>query len=262
LFTASGDHIWFGTTYGDIYRSSDKGFTWTKHATGFPANVVSTARQDISDIAFTDAMNGIIIQVATAGPTLYVKQTTDGGATWTDIFPAGDPLFTSDIEGIPGTSVLMSSGSSQAFGFGTSTSFDNGLTWTNLDLLQESHTAISFADNTSGWTGRYVLATDTTMGAHYYIGSPLAVINQFDKTRETQVYPNPSNGNIYVLAEAKSKSVTFEIFDLQGKKVYSETITPAAFYNHKLALGNISDGLYVLKITDGIAVSQHKVIIH
>ncbi|MBK7856936.1 MAG: hypothetical protein IPJ79_20410 [Bacteroidetes bacterium] len=114
LFSAVGNNIWFGTTYGDVYRSTDGAQTWTKVATGLPANNTANGRFDISDIAFSDALNGIVTQVTTAG--YNVVKTTDGGLTWSPVVPTGT-CYAGEIEGVPGTtSTFISAGSSAALG--------------------------------------------------------------------------------------------------------------------------------------------------
>lgn len=155
LFSAASGNIWFGTTYGDVYRSIDQGITWTKSATGFPPyTTTGGTRQDISDITFTDALNGLVVQTTDVGYAL--KKTTDGGLTWVDVLPSGS-FYAGEIDAVPGTTTFVSSGSSNLFGFGTSFSSDNGATWVDIDA-GISHTAIDFADANTGYTGEYILA--------------------------------------------------------------------------------------------------------
>jgi len=260
LFTVSRGHVWFASTFGDVYHSADTGKTWTKSASGFTPVTYSTgARQDVSDLAFTDGMHGIITSLDTSA-VLHVKQTSDGGMSWVDITPSG-PMYVADLDVVPWTNVMVSVGSNNNFGFGSSVSFDYGLTWTNLDT-NVSHIAVSFADSANGWTGEYVLSTNTTGGAFQYIGAPLAVINHFDKTKETQVYPNPSaNGIFNVLGASKTRTALFQVFTMEGREVYNEAIGTLSVYRHELNLSNLSSGLYILKVTDGQTSSQHKLMI-
>lgn len=154
LFSAIGDDIWFATTYGDVYHSSNKGLNWTKSASGFPSNVNSGNRQDISNIAFSDAMHGMIVQVNSTG--YLIKSTADGGATWTSVTPVGN-FYPNDICGVPGTSIFVSGSSSQTYGFGSSYSPDNGVTWIDLDN-SASHTSFSFANDSTGFGGEFIAA--------------------------------------------------------------------------------------------------------
>lgn len=153
LFSAVGDNIWYGTTYGDVYRSTDGAQTWTKAATGLPANNTAGGRFDITDVAFSDSLNGIVTQVTATGFTIV--RTTDGGLTWSTITPAGT-CYAGEVEGIPGsTSTFVSAGSSTALGFGTSISSDGGLTWTDIDV-GASHTAIDFLNDSLGYGGEFI----------------------------------------------------------------------------------------------------------
>jgi photosystem II stability/assembly factor-like uncharacterized protein len=169
LFTHAGGSIWFGTTYGDIYRSTDNGNTWTKAPSGLPAYTGTGGRQDISDIAFTDANNGIALQINGTG--FLVVNTTDGGLTWNSITPAGN-FYISDIDAIPGTNMLISAGSSGTL-FGTSYSTDNGVSWLDIDA-GVSHTGIDFLDINTGWTGEFI-ASGGPGGAWKFTGLPIAV---------------------------------------------------------------------------------------
>ncbi len=174
LFTAAGGNIWFGTTYGDVYKSSDMGVTWTKTATGLPASTAAT-RQDINDIAFYDASNGIVVQTDATAGTYIVKSTTDGGATWNNV-TVGGTMYPTEVEGVPGTNILVSGGSSTAFGFGSSFSNDLGASWNNLDL-NASHTAIDFSDSITGFGGEFITVATPSVGGAWKFNGLLAVVD-------------------------------------------------------------------------------------
>jgi photosystem II stability/assembly factor-like uncharacterized protein len=257
LFTASQGYVWFGTTYGAIYRSTDMGVTWTKYATGLPPNTINGSRQDIMDIAFTDSLNGIVLQITSTGGA-YIRNTTNGGMTWTNVSWIGS-IGTLDIDAVPGTPVLLSTGTTLNPDTGiTAFSIDNGLTWTYLDSMG-SHTAVDFADELTGWTGQYVLG-DGIGGAWKYASSPLSAVIQYAKTSETQVYPNPTSGTLNIIGSSNSGETTFRIFDMQGKMVLSQTAETMSTYHQVMNLGNLSSGFYVLTITNNGTVSQHNLV--
>ncbi len=155
LFSTAQGRFWFGTTYGDVYRSIDMGLTWTKSATGLPAYNPGTGRQDITDLAFSDSLTGLAIQTTATAYLIY--KTTDGGLTWNAITPSGGTFYPNDVEGVPGTTTFVSAGSNATFGFGSSFSNDGGLTWTDLDN-GVSHTSLDFLDLSTGWSGEYILS--------------------------------------------------------------------------------------------------------
>jgi hypothetical protein len=68
LATFDTTHIWFGTTAGTAYRSTDGGLTWASSATTFAGQV--------DEVAF----NGPLFCVA--GGQNAASRTTDGGVTW------------------------------------------------------------------------------------------------------------------------------------------------------------------------------------
>jgi photosystem II stability/assembly factor-like uncharacterized protein len=258
LFTAAQGYVWFGTTYGAIHRSRDGGLTWTKAATGLPANTVSGSRQDIMDLAFTDSLNGVVLQITSTG-SAFLRNTYDAGTTWTNVSWVGS-IGTLDIDAIPGTNILISTGTTANPDTGiTAFSIDNGLTWTIFDSIG-SHTAVDFANPLAGWTGQYVLGTGTGGAWKYGEDTPLGYVIKYAESKETQVFPNPTAGRINVIGSSDSRETTFRVYDMQGKMVINETIGTPSTYNHVLNLENLSSGFYILKITNGEKVSQHKLV--
>lgn len=173
LFDAADGRIWFGTTYGDMYRSIDGGNTWTKSASGFPAYTpAGGGRQDISNIAFTDSLHGLITQVNATD--VLIRSTSDGGLTWTPVTPISGAAYAGDIAAVPGTmNTYVTAGSNATFGFGTSFTLDGGVNWLDIDL-NISHTAIDFLDTVTGYSGEY-LAAGTFGGAFKFDGVLAAI---------------------------------------------------------------------------------------
>ena len=74
-FEVQGSHIWFGTNQSRVWRSSDRGETWTPHAT---PGVNSLG------IAFTDTLHGMVLfRNAQGTGTAGLATSTDGGLSWT-----------------------------------------------------------------------------------------------------------------------------------------------------------------------------------
>ncbi len=150
LYGAADGRIWFGTTYGDVYRSDDKGFNWTKSATGLPAYTGTTGRNDIANVTFCDSIHGIVEQVDSL--TIILKSTSDGGLTWNPLTPNG-PIFT-DFSAVRNSPILVSCGSN-AIGAGTSFSVDFGANWIYMGPAT-SHTSIDFPNDSVGYSGQFI----------------------------------------------------------------------------------------------------------
>jgi hypothetical protein len=77
------------------------------------------------------------------------------------------------------------------------------------------------------------------------------------------VYPNPSNGKIWIDFEVESEQeVSIDIYDLTGRIVYSESknFIPGE-YKQELCLDNLINGLYILKLKGDGFSKQQKLIV-
>ncbi len=70
------DNIWFGTSQGRVYRSRDRGQSWTAHDI-YPGG-------NISFVAFKDENNGMAVysESRSQGAPRLAATTSDGGETW------------------------------------------------------------------------------------------------------------------------------------------------------------------------------------
>ena len=98
---AGANHVWIGTTKGRVLRSSDRGRTWSVHATP----VATGEATGIFSIAFRDAAHGVVVggnyqREGDAADNVAI--TVDGGITWTR--PAGADLtgFRSVVASVSG----------------------------------------------------------------------------------------------------------------------------------------------------------------
>ncbi|MCX6275444.1 MAG: T9SS type A sorting domain-containing protein [Bacteroidetes bacterium] len=150
VFTADhGSTLWFGTNFGRIFKTTDKGYNWTVAQTPFA--------DFIGAIAFRDANNGLCVSGGATG-SADVARTTDGGATWTLV---GTNTAGMTLKGglcyVPGTdSTYFISTPFAGTVDGTTFSPNDGNAWIPVDNL--IHTDIQFVNDSVGWTGSNEMA--------------------------------------------------------------------------------------------------------
>jgi len=135
LVVQGNQNVWFGTGGGAttrVFRSSDRGRTWSVHETPLPAD---SPTKGIFSLAFRDADHGIAVggdYRETAKPAPYLIKTSDGGRTWRLPVTAPECTYRSAIAAPPGskTPTWITVGPS-----GTEISLDDGTTWKPLNLL-------------------------------------------------------------------------------------------------------------------------------
>lgn len=224
-----GNTFWFGTSAGRIFKSMDKGLSWT-----VTDSVVSTDFS-LDRFSFSDANKGILMVEGTQ--KLY--KTTDGGATWTPI--TTPDFYKTVIAYIPGTSIVIAGAAANPFGSSYST--DNGLTWTTIDTAV-FHGTLAFLNDSFGFSAG-VNANATTGGISKFAGIPLKNPS-FTGKNQIAAYPNPTNGTLYLNSET-SLIKEASVFDLLGKQVYKSNFS--ALNNVNLDLKSLQTGAYLLKVT-------------
>jgi len=174
-YSVIDDNVWFDTNRGRVYRSTDRGQTWTVASTG-----ITVPTNSAIDICFYSPSNGIarLYNSTTGGNSMRV--TSDSGLTWTIATPVGN-FFGSDVKYVPGTaSKLVSTGAATGF-VGSSYSDDGGLNWIDIETNMQ-RTALGIVDSTHMWTGGFT-TSPTEDGIFKYQTIP--VISCADSTIAT-----------------------------------------------------------------------------
>jgi len=135
------DNVWFTTSKGRIYYSSDKGKNFVVYQT--PISDFLNGR-----ISFKNATEGIL-----SDNTGKIWKTTNSGATWTLTTTTGK-VFKSGICWVEGTDLIFTTGSSSLVAdCGSSYSLDAGVNWITIDT--EEHTCVDFLNSMIGWSGHF-----------------------------------------------------------------------------------------------------------
>ena len=146
-------NLWFGTNQGRMYRTTDAGQTWS-------VSVVGASTATLIEIAFSSPMNGVCTLINNNAWELW--NTTNGGATWSQISTISANFGYADLGSIPGTGMLVSVG----VGGGNeiiSSSSDNGVTWNDWGSTGIPYTTVDFVSNTTGWAGSLDFQTFSNM---------------------------------------------------------------------------------------------------
>lgn len=237
-FAVAGDHIWFVTNGERIFRSANRGKSWTAHETGIGA------ANGLASIAFKDTLNGL---VTTYLPNTLAR-TTDGGLTWVPISYPGGP-FPLQIEYVPGTEGTYLIHDSYV---GDETDLallaittDDGETW-EFDTMNINISCMDFIDHATGFAGGKIDGS-ADGGFFKWSGDPFAIPST---TRELTVMqlalnPNPSSGHIHIQLPGvdQGQVFTLEVRDLRGRPVFRKA---QASMQESIDLSALPSGVYLV----------------
>ena len=239
-----GDNIlWFGTNRGRIFKTTDRGATWTVAQS--PIGDFGSATES-GAYAMTDANNGILISA-----THQFFRTADGCATWTeDVTPSGY-YRNFDISAVPGCSeVYVTTGEDiDGIGRGSSISSDNGATWIDINELDEFDVdgggTLVFYDRTHGLASGFT-ASSVEGGIWKWINDacPLSTTS-FSNESAFTVAINQTSG---VLTVNGKDIANVTVYDILGKQVASHSGTAAS--SVELNVSSLNSGLYMVNVTN------------
>ncbi len=149
LVTRGDRDAWFGTggaKVSRVFRSTDRGKTWTAHETPVMASAPSAG---IFSLAFQDADHGVAVGGDYKEPGRsgnLVALTSDGGRTWRLPKGQGPGGYRSAVSCVPGTQgrTLVAVGPG-----GADISLDGGESWRPLG--SSGSDSVAFASPTAGW---------------------------------------------------------------------------------------------------------------
>jgi photosystem II stability/assembly factor-like uncharacterized protein len=136
-----------GAAVARVFRSTDRGRTWTAAAT--PLHSGDGGAAGAFSVAFADAKHGVVVGGNYSQPRVSyvnVALTDDGGATWKEASGSTPPGYLSAVTYIPksGGRDLVAVGL-----VGTASSSDGGNSWTMVDTL--GYNAVAFSSRERGF---------------------------------------------------------------------------------------------------------------
>ncbi|OFY74876.1 MAG: hypothetical protein A2275_06000, partial [Bacteroidetes bacterium RIFOXYA12_FULL_35_11] len=239
LYQAVGNTVWFTSNMGRVYKSTNKGATWTVATTGFT---------DVFTMTFKDANVGFA--VLSAAP-YTIKKTINGGTTWTTVTPTGYLVSSAKLIFVPGTASTWVNVASYP-GKGSSFSTDDGASFNNIDTGSVMYTDVMFYDINTGWAGGFN-ESSTVGGIYKWDISLMTGLQEKIATKENiSVFPIPSAGIINIsLGEIESPEVKVEICNAVGAVVYSKIWSTVSNDLLQADLSNFDNGFYFVNVSNG-----------
>lgn len=243
-----GNAIWFPNDEGDVFRSLDKGVTWSVSRDVAPAA--------IENLAFRDAQNGLAVIADATSTNHSLYRTTDGGVTWRQLAYTG-PLRGWGLDNVPGTNNFLSVGVDLDNGdAGSSYSRDNGQTWTSIENTLD-HLFVDAAGPTAVWSG--AIAQSGAGAGVNKLTSTVLPTRTATLVLGASLLPNPSADGLFRVqwpTAAHTGVVTLTVSDAVGRQVLRQTLDAGRTTETTLDLSRQKAGLYQVKLESAAGVSQ------
>lgn len=242
--------LWFGTTFGRIFRSNDRGLTWEAFDTPLEDDDV------IISTAFRNEQEGILISYSKLdgdstifGENTQISLTFDGGETW----EMTDTIFDFKINCItviPDEDITFMGATNGLSSF----SKDTTNTWENISF--RPYNAIEFFTSELGWVGSGQTSESYPAAMYKWDGVVTDVDDVLVETIGVQISPNPFINQFEVtiatkdFQEYQNRNLEFVVIDILGKNIFSQQIN----YKKENILFDAPQGayFYFIKSENGI----------
>jgi len=225
---AINDTLFVGTNGAGIYKSVDWGVNWVSVNNGLGSATNFRAIESKGNTLFA------------AGPTgTGVFRSLDFGSNW--ILLSGGGLASGSYRGFASNSQLIVA---RSFGGGVFYSTDNGDNWTVINSGLTDLTIFDLELNDS-----YIIAATNTQGVFRFALSNLNLSTGIDDIIKNTIaiYPNPTTNQINIKTDTKLLGSIYFVYDNTGKSILSGRVDSE---NTVVKLGNLSGGIYLLRIGD------------
>ena len=242
FYDVYGNTVWFGTNLSRVYKSTDKGLTWSlSTVTPLPNKYVRPQ--------FANALKGLV-QDQSSGTTGLLAETTDGGSAWSSVSFTGNSL-TSGLSNVPGTECTYVTTGADVVNnrSGVTYSFDGGHTWNEMTSTPGTQfLATDWLNDSTGWAGGF--NTDaTTDGMFKFVGClmpPLLV--------PENLQASVNMGNVHLSWNAPPGAAGLSGYNVyrNGVMINPTLVTILSYNDINLPLGTYS---YMVKAVYGYHLS-------
>jgi len=250
-FSSVGNTLWFSTTKGRVFKTTDMGMTWSQASTGLTYYM---------NVYFKDANYGIVVSDSTP---YTMRKTINGGTTWTALTPTGYEVKHPNLAFVPGTTSTWVDVASYPSN-GSSMSMDDGATYVNVDSGSVPFTSVAFLDINTGWAGSFNMsATDDGI---YKWNNPATVglgnNNPANNGGNISVYPIPSKDIVNIaMGKIEDENVTINVYNVIGAKVLSRQEKTVSNDIIQIDMSDKEAGLYFVNVVNGGKTTTKKITI-
>ena len=231
-----GNHIWFGTNKGRVYRSDDKGFTWDASSTSLGSNAT------ILSVAFRDSLNGIALN-SNATFASFAK-TTNGGESWS-VIPPSLGISLSNVAHVPTTNGVLIGTSSTPIPANNGVSVystDFGYSWETI-ATGIPFRGTQFISPNIGWTSRARITSSNQPAMFKWQGDIFVNSTNVETQKEIEVFPNPSAD--YVFVKSPSTLKEYKLLTISGEIIQSDKLD---FSEAIIDFQHLKLGTYILEL--------------
>lgn len=255
-FSVYENVLWFCTSAGRVFKTSDFGLTFT-------SSVVGNGINDVQRVTFSDSLLGYAAMHTPNNMNFRLAKTNDGGLTWNacanNSTLTQTALLGGDVCAIPGTNYLISIGS-DIYAKGSSFSADGGATWFIMEdtSLAPQRTCVRFLDASTGWAGSF--NTDQFSEGISKNSGPVG-INSLSVSSSFRFFPNPAGNFVSLLIKNNLDHAQIRLLSADGQELQNNKIN-LVDTNIKIDvdLSTYDPGIYILEFYDGIKLRTEKIV--
>ena len=253
LLATAGSSAWFGTDFGRVFYSSNRGSSWQVANTGLP---------EVTRLAFEDAQNGLALYVDAGTGTITLSRTQNGGQTWTAYAPSG-PAYASGLASVPGRPGMFVSTGFTTAAAGSSYTTNYGQNWTRIDQGTPRGT-VAFYNAQTGWAGGVVSNSGSFTGGIYRSAGLPTATRPTELAAQLKVFPVPAtDGQLTVEWPRSCGAQQVALVDALGKVVLTHAVTAADNQTLTTTLNThaLAKGLYLLRLTAASGTVARQVVL-